>query len=233
MGWKTDTILVRPAEFDGGPEKLLAALGHDRPHKVGEAPFSGAGAGSIWIGAIADCVILCTALASGFFDDGDDREANDFKTALLQNFPNSDVAALFLQSVVGAWGFEVYQRGTLIRHQHGLDGMVLRDEGSRLPEEEAYLARFERHDVDGEIRYRNPSHPEWDDLRDPDFGEQLVFEICRSFTGFPLNQLDDVKGVNFWLSEDEEQKYSMKNARFRAGRVDSITASRPWWKFWA
>ena len=74
-----------------------------------------------------------------------------------------------------------------------------------------------------------------------DFGERLVFEIFRSFTGFPLDQLDDVKGVNFWLSEDEERSYSMKRAaksasvkeRFRVGRVGGVAASRPWWKFWA
>ena len=221
MGWKTNTILIRPADLDGGPEKLLAAFGHDRPRKVSETPFSGAGTGSIWIGAIADCVILYTPLASGFFDDGDNREVNDFKAALLRHFPQNDIAALALHSVVGAWGFAVYQRGTLIRHQHGYDDIVQRDEGPRLPAEETYLARFERQEVGGEIRYRDPRHPEWSDMRDPDFGERLVFEICRSFTGFTLDQLDDVKGVNFWLSEEEEQEYSRRAA-----------ASRPWWKFW-
>jgi hypothetical protein len=240
VGWKTQTILVRPAVLDGGPEKLLAALGHDRPRKVSETSFSSAGAGSIWIGAIADCVILYTHLAAGFFDENDDREFNDFKAALLQRFPDADVAALFLHSVVGAWGFAVYQRGTLIRHQHGYDGMVLRDEGPRVPAEETYLARFERHDVDGKILYRDPVHPEWSDMSDPDFGEGLVFEICRSFTGFPLDQLDDVRGVNFWLSEEEEQGYARSRAgasaaidqSLHAGRVRGAVASRPWWKFW-
>ena len=221
MGWKTNTILIRPAGLDGGPEKLLAAFGHDRPRKVSETPFSGAGTGSIWIGAVADCVILYTPLASGFFDfdDGDNREVNDFKAVLLQHFPQNDVAALILHSVVGAWGFAVYQRGTLIRQQHGYDDIVQRDEGRRLPVEEAYLAKFERHDIDGQIRYRDPRHPESGDMRDPDFGEQLVFEICRSFTGFPLDQLDDVKGTNFWLSEEEKQEYASRR-------------SRPWWRFW-
>jgi hypothetical protein len=40
------------------------------------------------------------------------------ESPLLQRFPDADVAALFLHSVVGAWGFAVYRRGTLIRHQH-------------------------------------------------------------------------------------------------------------------
>lgn len=133
----------------------------------------------------------------------------------------------------------MYQRGTLIRHQHGYDGMVLRDEGPRLPAEATYLARFERHDVEGKILYRDPGHPEWDDMSDPDLGEGLVFEICRSFTGFPLDQLNDVNGVNFWLSEEEQNSSRSRtgqsaavNASLQAEGVRSAAASRPWWKFW-
>jgi hypothetical protein len=227
MGWKTQTILIRPAGLDGGPEKLLAELGYGSPRKVSETSFAEAGAGSIWIGAIADCVILYTYLAGGFFGD-EDRASNEFKTALLQRFADADVAALSLHSVVGAWGFAVYQRNTLIRHQDGYDGMVIRDEGPRLPAEEACLARFERHDVDGTIIYRDPAHPEFDDMSDSDFGEELVFEVCRSFTGFPLDQLENVKGVNFWLSDEEEQLYKQRPASNSA----AIDAARPWWKFW-
>lgn len=227
MGWKTQTVLIRPAGLDGGPEKLLAELGYGSPRKVSETSFAEAGAGSIWIGAIADCVILYTDLAGGFFSD-EDRESNEFKTALLQRFADTDVAALSLHSVVGAWGFAVYQRNVLIRHQDGYDGMVLRDEGPRLPAEEACLARFERHDVNGTILYRDPAHPEFGDMSDPDFGEELVFEVCRSFTGFPLDQLDNVKGVDFWLSEEEEQLHMQ---RLPSSSV-AIDAARPWWKFW-
>jgi hypothetical protein len=227
MGWKTDTILIRPAGLDGGPEKLLAELGYRSPRKVSETSFGEAGAGSIWIGAIGDCVILYTDLAGGFFSD-EVPEANEFKTAVLQRFADTDVAALSLQSVVGAWGFAVYHRKTLIRHQDGYDGMVLRNEGPRLPAEEACLASFERYDVNGTILYRDPAHPELDDMSDPDFGEELVFEVCRSFTGFPLDQLENVKGVNFWHSEEAEQLHTQ---RFASGSV-AIDATRPWWKFW-
>jgi hypothetical protein len=86
MGWKTDTILIRPAGLDGGPEKLLAELGYRSPRKVSETSFGEAGAGSIWIGAIGDCVILYTDLAGGFFSD-EVPEANEFKTAVLQRLP--------------------------------------------------------------------------------------------------------------------------------------------------
>jgi hypothetical protein len=68
-------------------------------------------------------------------------------------------------------------------------------------------------------------------LTDPDHGEALVFEICRSFTGVPLDRLE-VQGVDFWLNDDEAI-YSRKPAAVRlAAAVFATASSRPWWKFW-
>lgn len=63
MGWKTTTILIRPAHLDGGHDQLLAALGFEKRRKIDDAPFSRAGAGGIWVGATEDCVILETLFA--------------------------------------------------------------------------------------------------------------------------------------------------------------------------
>ena len=69
MGWKTQSILIRPAFLDGGPDKLLAYLGYERRRKVDDTSFSRAGAGSIWIGSIEDCIVIYTHFAGAFFDD--------------------------------------------------------------------------------------------------------------------------------------------------------------------
>jgi hypothetical protein len=63
MGWKTQTVLIRPATLDAGPDKLLADLGYDRNRKIDETSFSHAGPGSIWIGSIGDCIVMSALLS--------------------------------------------------------------------------------------------------------------------------------------------------------------------------
>src|SRR5262249_3373127 len=112
MSWKTQTIFVRPARLDGGPEKLLAELGYDKPCKVGDTPFSGAGAGSVWIGAAGDCVIFYTPFAWSFFGGEEDKEFNFFKSALLRRFSDADIMPLILDGRTAAWGFAVFRHET-------------------------------------------------------------------------------------------------------------------------
>ena len=104
--------------------------------------------------------------------------------------------------------------------------MIICDEGLRLPVEEAFFSRFRRIETEGEVRYADPAHPEYGPMGVPDLGESLVFEICRSITGVPLNALK-ADGTNFWLSEEEEAKY----ASIRTP-LTPVVSVRPWWKFW-
>jgi hypothetical protein len=64
MGWKTNTILVRPALLGAGPDNLLGQLGYEKRRKIGDVPFGTSGGGSIWIGAIGYCIVIYTALAA-------------------------------------------------------------------------------------------------------------------------------------------------------------------------
>jgi hypothetical protein len=230
VGWKTQTILIRPVMLDGGPEKLVGELGYDRYRKIDDAPFRRAGAGSIWIGAVGDCAIIYSYLIGYFYEEDRnelDQAAAELKSSILQRFSEADIAILSLHSVVAHWGFAVYRQGRLIRRQHGYDGMVLADEGPRLPEEEVYFSKFERHDVDGEVRYRDPSHPEDGDMGLAYFGEALVFEICKSFTGVPWDRLNP-DGANFWLNDDEAERLARKGSN----PAQVANRSRPWWKLW-
>jgi len=234
VGWKTQTMLVRPCAFVDEPAKLLSDLGYASPVKLEETEWADAGAGSIWIGTVGDCLVLYTALAWGFFEDQIDQKSRDFNAALVRRFPEAEIAALTLHSVVGGWGFAVWRQGSLIRHQHGYDGMVLRDEGARLPAEETYLASLARREVEGVTLYRHPGYPEADDMTHADLGEPLVFEIVRAFTGYPLDQLNHVRGTNFWLSEDERQQNWQAQRAARAGVSSPRDRGiRPWWKFWS
>jgi hypothetical protein len=231
MSWKTETIFIRPARLDGGPEKLVTDLGYQDHRKISETPISGAGVCSVWIGAAGDCVIIYTRFAAHFFGADDDEEFNSFRSALLRHFSDADITPLFLDNRSGAWGFAVFRHGTLIRCQYGEDGAAMDDEGARLPAEEAHLARFERRKVNGEVLYRDSENPGAGDLTVSDVGCDLVVEMFQSFTGLHFDDVDGFGiGANFWLNEKEQERYS----RSRAGLAAVYTSSSvcPWWKFW-
>jgi hypothetical protein len=225
MSFKTQTILIYPARLDGGPDQLLARLGYEKRRKIEDTPFTHAGRGSIWIGSIGDCIILYWYGAADFFDEQPPEE--DFvklKNALLRHFSDSEIAPLFLDGRTGAWGFAVFRHGVSVRRQYGIDGMTLCDEGSRLPIEEAFLAKLHRTDTDQGIRYVDPAHPDYE-MGPSDLGDALVFEIARAYTGQLLDQFDP-PGTSFWL-DDDEAKYPALDAV-----PTSPQPSRPWWKFW-
>src|ERR1700737_4564382 len=136
MSWKTNAIVVRPAFLGADPDELLGHFGYEKRRKSKEASFAEAGSASIWIGAISDRIIMYTYLTDYFFDgfvDGPPDQGFTFlKSALFRYFSETDIAAFFLDSRVGAWGFAVFRRGALIRRFYGHDGAILGDEGSQL-----------------------------------------------------------------------------------------------------
>jgi hypothetical protein len=225
MGWKTNTILVRPALLGVGPDELVGRLGYEKRRKIKDEPFATAGSGSIWIGMIGDCVVVYTPFAWHFFDglpdDPNDKDFAFFKSALFRQFHDAKIVGLILDSRVDAWGYAVFQSGALVRRSYGHDGTILGDEGSPLPSERAYFANCDRIDVDGEILYKSRSDPRCEPLSVAFHGAELVFEVCRSFTGYPLDapELQQITGAAFWLNDDEDEFLALH------GR-------RPWWKFW-
>ncbi|WP_425909454.1 DUF6928 family protein [Nitrobacter sp. TKz-YC02] len=224
MSWKTNTIVVRPALLGADPDEFLGRLGYEKRRKSKEVLLAESGGASIWIGAISDRIIVYTPLAGHFFDgcvDGPvDQDFSFLRSALFRHFPEADIAAFFLDSRVGAWGFAVFRRGALIRRFYGHDGTIIGDEGSQLPAENAYLANCDRVEVDGEILYRSRSDLGDEPLSLADHGEGLFCEVWRSFTGYGFDapELLQIPGSDFWLNDDEDE--------FLARR------RRPWWKFW-
>lgn len=228
MIWKANTIVIRPALLGADPDEILGHLGYGQRRRIGERIAFGKAGGSIWIGAIDDRIIMHTYLADGFFDglvdDPLDQDFKFFKSALLRHFREADIAALFLNGTVDAWGFSVFRDGALVRRFYGHDGSILGDEGSRLPVEDAYFANCDRIEVDGEVLYKT-HHPGVEPLSLAYHGEGLLWDVWRSFTGYELDapELWQIPGSVFWLNDDEEE-FRRRNS----GR-DEL---RPWWKFW-
>jgi hypothetical protein len=126
MGSKTNTILIRPALLGAGPDELLGHLGYEKRRKIKDEPFATAGGGSIWIGAIGDCIVMYTPFACHFFDglpdDPNDEDFAFFKSSLFRHFYDAKIVGLILDSRVDAWGYAVFRSGALIRRSYG--GMV-------------------------------------------------------------------------------------------------------------
>jgi hypothetical protein len=223
MGWKTNTILICPALLGAGPNELLRRLGYEKRRRIKDEPFAIAGSGSIWIGAVGDCLVMYTPFAWHFFDglldDPNDKDFAFFKSALFRQFYDAKIVGLILDSRVDAWGYAVFQRGALVRRSYGHDGTILGDEGSLLPSEIAYFENCDRLDVDGEILYKSRSDDE--PLNVAFHGAELFLEVWRSFTGYPLDapELQQFTGTAFWLNDDEDKFLALQ------GR-------HPRWKFW-
>jgi hypothetical protein len=234
MSWKTNTIVVRPSLLGADPDELLRHLGYEKRRKSKEVFFGGGiGGASIWIGTIDDRILMYTYLADQFFDgfcDGaPDRDFTFLKSALFRHFPEASIVALYLDSRVGAWGFAIFRGGTLVRRFYGHDGTILGDEGSQLPEENAYLANCDRLEVDGDVLYKDRSAPGEEPLSLAEHGEGLFCEVWRSVTGYEFDApgLLQIPGSEFWLNDDEEK------FRLISGKNEYHTRpGRPWWKFW-
>jgi hypothetical protein len=187
MGWKTYTIFCtdQPGYFEQRPihdpvraEKLLSILGLNeydlvKPHtQVNDYPSSG----DLYIGAYErGLVIANTTLAALLFDDnsrtknfGRVKDNPDFRKNIHTLYPNGEVIALILHSVVNMWGYSVYQRGELIRSASGAEGEFYGSIGDPLPEEQAVLAE----------------HPiELIDKGDVIYSEDLVFDVSQRVLG--------------------------------------------------
>jgi hypothetical protein len=227
MGWKTTTILIRPARLDSGPDQLLAELGFEKRRKIDDKPFSGAGAGSIWVGSIGDCVILETSFAFILIDDQNEGSPHGvtFKKALFQRFPEAVITAVWAHSVTGGWGYAVYERGVPIRRHLGSEREIYIDEGPRLPIEKELIAKYEKIEQDGVVSYRDPDCPECDDMLEGDLGDCITPAVGSFYAGTDIEALN-AAGANFWVNDEEEQ--------FHAAQALAQTKARkrPWWAFW-
>jgi len=200
MGYTANTILVRPGTIGNGPRELLRDLGYDSPKKVNDLSFGTAVgiAGCVWVGSVGDCVIIEGNAAYDLFVD----TPTNFKAALLKRFPGSDIAALTEQSNVGHWGFSIYKNGTLIRCQHGIEPIAVRDFGQRLPIEESYFTkRRGTSESEHSLRQGDLQRPKSEEGH----GSDIVWEIFKSFTGLAPNDrsIHDTPGLAFEVNDPE------------------------------
>ncbi|MBY6240626.1 hypothetical protein [Methylosinus sp. Sm6] len=205
MGTKCDMLLIRPARVEES-EALLRDLGFQITAPLGEECFCRAiwpKRNTIWVGRAGDCLILSSkGLANQFFE----KKRSDFMSLLFARFPESEIAALMLHSVVNLWGFALYRNGEPFRRKAGAadDGTYL-DEGAPIAEEEELLAKSTL-DAEGRRVYRLPQWPD-EEFPEDGVGEEFVLAIFDRMTAARPEAANlDISCVGFAL--------------------------RPWWKFW-
>jgi hypothetical protein len=192
MGWKTFAVLAtnQPGYFGSAPthdpaaaEALRQQLGLDDyvpaegTHDFDTAMYPQRG--SLYIGAYPGGCILCEQdLPSAFFEDNARRKISGarggldvVRDRLLGLYPQGEVMALVLHSVVNLWGYSVYAQGRHLRTAAGAsDNGLIANLGAPLPEETPGLQHcpIERVDEEGD-------------------GEELVFAVSARMFG---NRMD-------------------------------------------
>ncbi len=217
MGWKTDTVLIRPAGPAEEAEGLLHGLGFAPLTPLGVRRFEQAiwpDKGAIWVGSAGDCLLISArGLSDAFFEP----KPAPLVRSLFRRFPHSEIAAVTLHSVVNLWGFALFRDGAPLRRKAGsADDGTFEDSGDPLPEESQLLAKSTR-DAKGQRVYRLPEFPD-EDMNEDQVGEEYVFKIFERFTG-----------------ERPDTGPSLLDTRcegFRFGSIEPMSGTRPWWKFW-
>ena len=196
MGWKAFAILAtdqagyfgsRPVHSASIAEDVRARLGLTDYESAGEEDFYAAlhpRQGALYIGGYPGGTIICeSALPSCFFDDRSRHAINgrsarfaEVKARLLQLYPDGEVMAIVLHSVVNLWGYSVYARGQLLRSAAGdSDNGLLANTGEPLPEEVRSLQECAIDKVDEEGD-----------------GEDLVFEVSVRMFGQRLDTFEEL-----------------------------------------
>lgn len=221
MGFKTFTIFCtdRPGYFGTSPAhdpakaaQLLSVLGlqdyelvSDDAH-VNDYPQKG----DLYLGAYENGVVIAHDTLPALLFDEASRKRNfgrvedipTFRDAIHRLFPDGEVTALILHSVVNMWGFSVYKKGELIRSACGAEGEFFGSTGAPLPEEESILAEHPIETIDsGDVAY----------------SEELVFEVARRALGHRYDEdpaVDELKCSHFKRKADPVGKKSFLSRLF-------------------
>jgi hypothetical protein len=220
MGWKASFIVIETTAYSAN-EQLLNLLGFDKLSKIEEKSFDTIRlppANTVYIGSYNNRIIICDQKTSlQLIEENDSPIENRLKVL----FPDSNICAVGLHSVVNFWGYSVIVNGQKIRAKAGsADEGTYIEQGLPLPEEEALLSAAT---IDGEGNrvYQLPEMP--DELfTEDEVGENFVFAVCTTYLNEELNAADNK------LMDTVFTGYKYSNI---LSNVPPL-GTKPWWKFW-
>lgn len=188
MGWKCLLLIVSNVrEYD--EQNILEALNLKNVQKKGEDLLETAiypRDNSIGIGQYKGHLLLCGL----FVMDCLNTTMGAIEHNLIKLFPQSELCALSLHSVVNHWGYSLIQNGAKVRARIGdAEHGTFVDVGQPLPEE---LALLQQSTIDetGERLYVLDEFPD-DPMTEDQVGEEFVFELSKKYFGERLDQAED------------------------------------------
>lgn len=231
MGWKCHCLFVGDIEsgYFGtkpthSPEKARVILQTLRLAPDRQGTKSGAEVyprDGIVIGAFDKGAFIATAQIS---DDLEKRENRFFRRA-MECYPEANLLALGLHSVVDFAAFSYYTNGQQVRTFACAEGGIIHQSGERLPEEESeYENSIER---DGKIFFPRELLPgEVHEFDISGIGEEIVFNLGARPLGRSLEEIEaDLFETEFFALKESSDSSSRVKSKEKA-------QAKPFWKFW-
>lgn len=217
MGWKSSMIIISDSDNENY-EDVLKSIGLSGYEEAGEELFEEAVdpiENTLYIGKYGGNLII-TGEEITF--ECLQPDISNIEKKLLEIFPDSEICALSLHSVVNHWGYSVIKDKKKIRVRAGdSDSGTIIDFGEPLNEEEELFSHA-KVGADGNRIYELDEFPD-EPMTEDQVGEEFVFEISKRYFGERLDSFDEIFETNF-----KAFSYSKKQAKKKT--------KKKWWEFW-
>jgi len=229
MGWKASALLINPCG-EINSEELLTDLGFAKLTKIKDETFDAAinpSGKKVYIGKYKDTLIITTAnLPTTFLAEN----TTPTEKLLISKFPDSEICAIVLHSVVNLWGYSVIKNGQKIRARAGSadDGTTL-EYGEPLEEEKELLGKSTIGE-NGARTYLLEDFPD-EPFTEDQVGENFVFSISSRYFGEPLDCIDELLFETV-LTGYSYSKGKLAGSTNNGSNPSATRGAKPWWKFW-
>ena len=237
MGWKASIIVIN-AKNELGNEALLNALGCYSINEVTDQPFEAImnpDEQLAYIGEFNNSTVICVQdLPLSLLE----ADASKAELTLSKLFPNTEIAALVLQSVVNLWGYSISKDGQKIRVRAGSSERGTIVDCGEIVEEEKELFSQAKITESGNRVFIFDGLPE-EKFEDDQVGENFVFNISSRYFGEDLDMADDLletsfKGYRFSNKKPAPPK-AVESAAIPSKAVEipkPPKKKKKWWEFW-
>jgi hypothetical protein len=249
MGWKASTIIIN-AVNECDFETLLSDLGYNKIQKIGDESFESVinpKEKTVYLGYYKNNLIICAADAPKLFFE---KEISPIEQKLMDKFPNKEICAIVLQSVINFWAYSVITNDGKKRIRAGCSetGTFI-DIGQPLAQE---IELFNNSKINAKgIREFRFEHTPDEIFMEDQVGENFVFEICSRYFEDTLDSADDLlfntllsgyryKNNSLYQSNKDVMCWEANKKLFDKDVYENKTISddlkdkkdKKWWQFW-
>lgn len=188
MGWKASYLIIN-TKSNSTHQEICRDLGFPAITPIDDAYFESVVnpyGKQIFFGEYKGNTIIANADIPPMMVE--DTTLDMYLGALTKHYPNAEICALVLHSVVDLWMYTVIKDGIPLRARAGAaDEGIMIDEGKLLPEEQTF---YDQSTVDENgVRTFNIGGYNYNEQA---LGEELVFELHKRYTGHRLDMDDEL-----------------------------------------